>query len=88
MRALLMVAVAAAVSGCEKAPPAETKPADPAPVATPASTPIDSATQLKADSVPTKAAAKAKAEGPLRDSVMDAKFGVDEKGKVTPIKKP
>ena len=88
MRALLMVAVAAAVSGCEKAPPAETKPADPVPVATPASTPIDSTAQSKADSALTKTAAKAKAEGPLRDSVIEPTFSVDEKGKVTPIKKP
>lgn len=86
MRALLMVAVAAAVSGCEKAPPAETKPADPAPVATPASVPTDSTTQLKADSAPTKGATKA--EGPLRDSVIEPKYTVDEKGKVTPIKRP
>ncbi len=86
MRALLVIAVAAAVSGCEKAPPAETKPADSAPVATPASPPVDSTTQVRADSARPKAATKV--EGPLRDSVIDAKFGVDAKGKVTPIKKP
>ncbi|MDQ8164648.1 MAG: hypothetical protein P3A28_02685 [Gemmatimonadota bacterium] len=85
MRALLMVAVAAAVSGCEKAPPAETPPAASAPVATPV-TPVDSTIQVKADSSPKTAAPKA--EGPLRDSVIEPKFTVDEKGKVTPIKKP
>ncbi len=86
MRTLLMVALAAAVSGCEKAPPAETPPADAAAVAPPAAAPVDSTVQVKADSAPTKGAAKA--EGPLRDSVIEPKFTVDEKGKVTPIKKP
>lgn len=87
MRALLVVAVALTASACEKAPPAEEKPANPAPVATPASAPTDS-TGVKAATDTTATKAATKGEGPLRDSAFGPKYTVDEKGKVTPIKKP
>lgn len=86
MRALVIAAVTLTVGACEKAPPAEEQPANPAPIATPASAPADSSTKMMADTTPTKAATKG--EGPLRDSAFGPKYTVDEKGKVTPIKKP
>lgn len=88
MRALLILAVAVTAGACEKAPPAEEKPANPAPVATPASSPTDSTTGVKAATDTTATKAATKGEGPLRDSAFGPKYTVDEKGKVTPIKKP
>lgn len=87
MRASLMLAVVLACAACgeKQAPQSESKaPAEAAPV--PAPDTATPAAPAKADSTGTKAPQKA--EGPLRDSVIEPKFTVDEKGKVTPIKKP
>jgi hypothetical protein len=89
MRALLILAVAVSAGACEKAPPAEEKRVDPAPVpTTPESAPTDSTTGAKAATDTTATKAATKGEGPLRDSAFGPKYTVDEKGKVTPIKKP